>query len=989
MKKLLFGVLFLIIILLGAALIAPSFIDWNGYKTRAVKEIKTQTGLDLVLAGDVNFAILPFPKLVAESVTINSPHQEKYDQVASFDNLSVAVKLVPLLQGQVKVESVTITRPIISVEKLQNGTLSFQTEQLKSKDTAQNNNAQIALPDISLENITIKDGELMYFDHASKSETKLQNINTDVSALSLLGPYKAKGSFFFSGNALNFDIKTDRFNPETNLITPDATIAFQPSGTKARYNGVLSIGDNISLQGQAELSIPDLAEFVSGEGQGKSFDIKGLITADSKEASFKNLTIKVGEQELLGALKAQIEPLNYNISLKTKDALNLKQALGNSIPFSSAEFDLSLSGNEKNFEFSTKKLIIDNSKLSVKGRANEITEKRAKVELDVSIDKINLDKITDQSTSASSLSQKSSPKEILKMAALPIDLGLNISADSIIFDKQEIKGLNFTAQFSENMLNIQGLSIESAPGEKLKLTSKIQSLDKDPAIVSYIDLTTSNLSNTLKKLSIESPELPQGLKSINLKTKLNGSLDRLDVTANINALDAEIIAKGKLNSPLESASIQNLVLQIKHSNMAKAVEAFTNIPISDKNLSKPLDFYTEIDQKGKTYNLTNIKGDLSGTSIEGDLSINLALSKPNIKGDLEFGKLALTALAEKKKATSKERWSKDPIDVTGMHAANVDIKLKAASINYGGWPLQNPNLHIKLKDGNLDITDLNAKIFGGSINANIKAQTNAEPRQPIYFESISSFKNADIGKLAKSLIGTQLVKLSGTGDVDINVKSSGASVAALIYDLSGRGSVNGKDIILEGVDVTRFARALSDESKLGDSITSLWKASTQGGRSEFHMLDGNFTIKEGIVSLNAINLDGEQSALETNGTIDLPKWYLNTKHKITVKGTEENPSDVPPFEMTFKGSLDNPTQTFGKGLLEDYLNRKIKRKFNKLLSDKFGVPVPSNDNKPQTEEQSGDESAPAQEEQPQEEAPQSIEDAAEEAIKDVLKGLLR
>ncbi len=979
MKKILAGLLLITIILIAGATIAPSFIDWNAYKSQAAQEVKKHTDLDMVMNGDLNFSIFPTPRFVAEAVSIKAPIQKKYNEIVSFDRLEVTVKLAPLLKGQINIASITITRPNISIEKLEDGTINAQTEKLSKKSEAKVEATPPPALDIALDNITIKDATFLFFDHATKTETRLQNINADLAAKTLQGPFEAQGSLFISGNSINFDIKTDAYDANTGLITPNVKLTLQPSGLSAQYNGVISTGDELSLQGQTEVSVTDLSTLIPGAQKGNSFSMKGLLTANANQASFKNLKIMLDDQEIMGAFKTQISPLEYSISLKSADPLNLRSVLGDASPYKIAAFDVAIKGNEEKFEFSAPSLKLDGSIFKMNGNVSALNQKRTSVSTNISVDTLNLDDLMPAQQSNSADSSKTSPKEALKRLILPFDLNLKFDAATLLFDKKQVKGLQLDAVFTENAVTLKNLSIEDAIGTKLKMNSEIKALNGEPQISTYIDLTSQDIKAALTALDIDAQSLPSNLSTLSVKTKLDGVLDTLNITSNIKALGAEIIAKGKVMNATQKAALENLILQIKHNSMAKALENISGISISDKNLQSSVDFYAKINQKDQTYTLSEIKGDLSGISVTGNLKLNIGGKVPNIKGDLEFGKLTLTALAEKKQASSSERWSKEPIDVSGLHAANADINLKAASINYGGWPLEKPSLQIKLRDGNLDITDLKAQIFGGTISSTIKAQTNEQPRQPIYFESASSFSNVDIGKLAKSLIGTQIVKLSGAGDVTMNIKSSGASIAALIYDLSGDGKVDGKNIMLQGVDVTKFVRALSDNSKPGDTLTGIWKGTTGGGNTQFDTLDGGFVIKEGVVFLNAINLYGKQAQIETNGTLSLPKWTLDTKHKLIVKGTDETPSDVPPFEISFKGSLDNPTQTFGQGLLNDYLNRKIQRKFNKILSEKLGVPMPSNDN---VQNASPDQNK-------EEQKPKSVEDAAEEAIKGVLKGLLR
>lgn len=975
MKKIFIGLLIVSFLIISSILIVPSFIDWNQYKQKAIDELQNQTGLQLVINGDLKFSILPSPQFSVEKVGIQADKPEKYKNILEFERLNVAVELMPLLQGVINIGSITIKSPSIFIEKYEDGTLNLDTQKISSQDKGEAE--QVGnLPDISLDNIEVKEAKISYYDHNAQSEQIVQNINADLAARSIFGPYKAQGSLFYDGHSINFDISTNVFDQNTGLITPQIEALIQPLGIELKYNGVLSLNDDLSVQGQTELALPDLTKLSDIFKSQTPFTAKGLLTADSNEVSFKNLKLFLGQQEIAGAFKAKLDPFQYELEIKTQDTLNLSKSMGNEIPFKTTDFDINFKGNDKKLEISAQKLNVDETKLKLSGSLDKLNQKRPVANLSITSQKIIVDDLAQQNGNGSS--NATSIEDIIKNLSLPMDVNLNVQAKSLIYDGKEIRDLSLQTELTEDAIRIKNFNISNALGVQISSNATLTSLKTKPVVDSYMSIQTKNIKEFMTAFEFDASTLPSGLKSVDLKTKLVGSLNSLNMTSNMNAFGANILTKGVIKNALAEPSISGIEFQIKHKNMAQIIENITEIPVSDKNLRKPLDLYTKIDQEGSVFKLNDIKGDLSGTSVNGTLSLNTASKIPTVKGSLEFGNLKLAALADKKQSSSKERWSKESIDVTGLHSANVDIDLKANTINYGSWPLTKPEMKIVLREGNLDIKDLRAKIYGGSINAQINVQTDPKPRQPLYFESKSSFKNADIGQLAESLIGTQLVKLSGTGNVEMDIKSSGASVAALIYDLGGEGNVDAKDIILEGVDVNRFVRALSNDSKPGDTLTGLWKGTTAGGSTKFDTLQGDIKIEEGVVSLSQMNLDGTQTRIETDGKINLPEWTLETKHKMSVKSTEGSSSDVPPFEMSFKGSLDNPAQTFGKGLLEDYLDRKIKRKFNKILSDKFGVPVPSNDNKKQNAQQ-GKESS----------KPKTIEDAAEDAIKGVLDGLLR
>ncbi len=976
---------FLIISVIGA-LVAPGFIDWNAYKGQATEEVKKYTDYDLTINGDLNFTLLPFPSFSMEDATLKTPKGQKYDTLLSVKRLEVNVALIPLLKQQVQIQSIAIIDPIINIEKFKDGTFSALTDKLSSADQTKNTKTNANdTPEISLDNIRIKDGILTYYDHAAQAETKVQNINIDLSAQSLTGPYTAQGSSFFNGYALGFDLKTDAYDSKTGLITPDLTLSVAPSGIKVNYKGVISTKESASLQGQTIIEIEDVSK-LAPQSKIKQLVARGLLTADAKKIEYKNVEMKIGEQLIKGALILPLDPLSYELTLKTQGDVNLATLIGPDTPFKTARLDLNLTGDATQAKFNKTSLTLDKNEVTLNGSIQFPKEKqRAKAAINLTAKQLDLNDFTKPVTTGAANAPSVDIKQSISAFALPIDLTLSLNASKVLLQGKEINGLSASVDLTEDKFNLSDLSIKDIAGSSIKMSSGIAALQSNPAINAYVDISSPNIKALAQWFDVDVSSLPAQIQKLNLKSKLSGSLDQLDMTTNISALGGEVIAKGRVNDPLNKLTLSDLILQLKHGNMARAIETLSGTKIADKNFAKPLDFYAKVNQQGQSYSLRDIKGDLSGITVQGQLDINTGGKVPSIKGALNFGKITLNSVVAPQGAPkSQARWSKDPIDVSALHTINADILLSAQSIQYGVWPLQSPAMNLSLKDGNLVITDLKAGVYGGSIDTSMKLQTVAQPRQPIYFESTTAFQNVDMGQLTKSLIGTQLVNISGKGGVDMTLKSSGASVAALILDLSGQGTTSGSDLVLQGVDITRFARALSDESKPGDSLTQLWKGTTGGGSTAFETLTGGFAIKNGIVALNNILLDGSKASIDTNGNINLPNWTLDTKHKMTVKGTADAPSDVPPFEMAFKGSLDNPAQTFGQGLLNDYLNRKIQRKFDKLLSDKLGLPTARENNNEQPA--AGNDNSQQQQEQKK---TNPVEDIAEEAIKGILGGILR
>ncbi|PCJ02869.1 MAG: hypothetical protein COB14_01250 [Alphaproteobacteria bacterium] len=991
MKRAVFVVFSILILCLAGIMLAPSFVDFSVYKEQAVREVETRTGLTLQIDGDIEFTILPAPRFSVSDVSLRAPKGSKREHLAQFARLDVHVALAPLFKGQVSVSSVTLVKPVIALEMLESGQLNVLTEEIQAMLSPKEAKGSFsAVPAISLEKIRIKDGAFSYLDHKNGSDITIQNINMDLSAQSLLGPYQAQGSLFYDGYALNFEFESDAYDAENKILSPKIKLALQPGDLILEYGGVVNLAEEFSVQGQTSLRIENIGQTLSRygvqnvNGLNTSLETKGLLSADAIKLDYKNFDVQLGQDKASGSVRIDFAPFKYSISLKSADEVNFEAIAKDLIPFKKGSFDLVLSGDAAEMTLKKTTLKLDKHVFNVSGdyKANNKTG-RYEIGLNIKSALINYDKIAARLPKASS--SKQSVREMISSLALPVDLALDLSADKVIWQKKDISGLGVSVKFSRNAVTLSDLSVKNITGASLKASGAIKNISNASGITAYIDMKSPDIHKVAQWFSINSDEWPKNLKKANVKAKFSGAIDLMDVTANISAMGGEVIARGKVSKALEKPAIDDLVLQIKHRNMSDAVQILTGAALNDQNLNKSLDIYARVNQSGQRYSLKEIKGDLSGISVQGDIELNLGGSVPKLKGNLVFGTVNLASIMTQggKKGSSSARWSKSPIDTSALHAMNIDLALRAKKIEYGAWPLIKPSLTLDLNNGVLKISDLKAGLFGGDITFSTTVQSVVKQRQPVHFESSMSVQNADLGRLSSALLGTKLLKVSGNGDLKMNLRSAGASPAALVHDLSGQGSITGHDIVLDGIDVERFARALSEDSKTGDTILGLWKGAKQGGTSQFDTLDGDFTIKEGVAHLNKMDLDGTNTAIQTRGAINLPNWTLATKHKIIVKGIDGAPSDVPPFEISFNGSLDNPAQTFGQGLLQDYLNRKIQRKLNKFLSDKLGLP--SNDNNPPT---GAPQNAPDNANAPKPKN-MDIEDAAEDAIRGILEGLLR
>lgn len=967
----------------------PFFIDVNSYKDVAISTIKGKTGLDIQIEGEVRAAVFPVPHLSVSDIYLD----HEGDKLFSAKEIDVSVNLPELIGGVVSVSSISIVEPVLKLEKKEDGSfnlpiLKAQEDNEKGEGNEGNSNHSNFTQQISLDAIHIKNGTLVYADKKEKHQKVIDDINAKLSAQSLLGPYTMDGGFSYDESKIKSQIKTEIYDTKEKSIALVVNVVAENYQIETQFSGAVDLSETTpKAQGHVKINFQNISILSPDYIKENALIAEALLTSEGDLISMKDTQINLGENTVEGSFQLNTKTQNVSASVKTNKPLELKTLLKEEWPYRTIGADISVTGGIGKLHIQRANIDLDETHVKIDGTYTA-SGKATKPYVDLNIHATQLDADT-LFKAKNTTSANAGHAGGVTSQTVPVNGKLNISIDDLLYAGKKVEGVKASVSAHDDKLVVHDATIKNYQNSSATLKGEVNNIRTLDDIKIYADIKTQDAKALLSSFGMDTGTVPKGLKKGRIQIKGEGSAESLSFVVNADALGAEIITKGKMRNVSTGKAISDVVVQLKHKNTARLIDTLTGSKITDRNMQKPLDIYAELNQRNNSYAVTAIKGRVAGTSVEGAMDINLSKSKPSVEAKLDLGNFNMSSIVSDKavkpgsaKPKSGRKWSKEIIDTKMLRALNFDIQLSAKEINYGEWPLRKVKLDTSLQNGTLKIKQLNAQVFGGNIDMSAQVQSSAEDRKPVHFKNETTFKNVDIGKLSSSLIGSDIVKISGRGDMKMNLSSAGASPAALVHDLSGAGEITGNNLVLDGVDVPRFAKALSYDSKPGDTILGLWKGVRKGGQTEFNTLEGDFTIQQGIVRVNKMNLDGDKAAINTVGVVNLPKWTVSTKHQMIVKGTEDNPSDIPPFEVSVSGSLDNPAQTFGQGALQNYLNRKIQRKLDKLLKDKLGLPTAENDNKKNAQENPDDANSSTNE------APK-VEDIAEEAIKGILSDLLR
>ena len=257
MKKFGIGVIVLLVLLLGGALVVPGFINWNEYKSQIELTASKLSDRDVVINGNISLSILPSPSFSAKDVSVSNVEDGQAKNFISLKSVDVNVAFFPLLRWQIKVKKFILVEPIVAIEIDKNGrgNWEFGTGQTNTDD-------QNSSTELSFEQFQIENGQISFQNLATDQLELVRMINASVIIDSLQGPFEVKGKARYKNLPLSMDlvlgtIRQGRKIPiklDLGLIDDDVRIKFS--------GGLMLDENNPQATGKINLETDDMSDLI-------------------------------------------------------------------------------------------------------------------------------------------------------------------------------------------------------------------------------------------------------------------------------------------------------------------------------------------------------------------------------------------------------------------------------------------------------------------------------------------------------------------------------------------------------------------------------------------------------------------------------------------------------------------------------------------------------------------------------------------------------
>lgn len=201
----------IIVTALGLLLAAPYIVDWNAYKDVFEVQAGKIVGRPVRLEGDIDFAILPVPKIYLRGVRVADDFGNFERPFAEAEGFNMVLSLPALISGTVQAKSLELDQPIFRFVVDEFGEGNWQSIGPYEYDLP------VVMSNLVLENVRIRDGALELRQGRHASASRIDRIHGTFTADNLTGPFRFEGKSAIGGLDREIFISAGKIQADTSL----------------------------------------------------------------------------------------------------------------------------------------------------------------------------------------------------------------------------------------------------------------------------------------------------------------------------------------------------------------------------------------------------------------------------------------------------------------------------------------------------------------------------------------------------------------------------------------------------------------------------------------------------------------------------------------------------------------------------------------------------------------------------------------------------
>jgi hypothetical protein len=267
------------ILIMGGAFVIPWFIDWNAYKSRMEQMAAEALGIEVEIAGDMEFTLLPQPRLHFENARLGPADAP----VGAARLVEADFSLMDFLRDRFTVTQLRLTEPELNLVIGEDGEL--QTPIALAQDPTVSN--------VSIANARFDDGTLRLTDMRSGEGWEAQGFTGDMQLTAIRGPFALEGQASHEGTRYAVRVGTSTINADGDMQV-NGFVRPLDGRFSVAVDGLVETGDIPKLTGALTYRQAPLTQ---GDAAVGALVLSSPLTADTNSIRLEEFTLLPDENQ--------------------------------------------------------------------------------------------------------------------------------------------------------------------------------------------------------------------------------------------------------------------------------------------------------------------------------------------------------------------------------------------------------------------------------------------------------------------------------------------------------------------------------------------------------------------------------------------------------------------------------------------------------------------------------------------------------------------
>ncbi|WP_300035885.1 AsmA family protein [uncultured Roseobacter sp.] len=307
--KWVFRILALVVVLAIILVVSVMFLPADRIARIATDQLRTVTGRDVSINGDVALTFWPVLGVRAAGLEVGNADWSEQGPMLQAANAAIGVDAASLLRGEIRITNIEAESPTIRLEQKRDGRASWQFTDAsgEAQIETETSPAREARP-ISIERVSIKDAQLIY-DAEGSDIVSYAGVDLTLDWPERLGPADIRATLRPAGTPVEVEAVVDGFAGFITGNVQNVTLSVKAGPGTMSLDGRASTAGEVA--GQLAMNTADTSAFLQSLGLpgvdlpaklGRSIDLSTALTLTAdRQLSLRDLVVDLGGNRLTGA----------------------------------------------------------------------------------------------------------------------------------------------------------------------------------------------------------------------------------------------------------------------------------------------------------------------------------------------------------------------------------------------------------------------------------------------------------------------------------------------------------------------------------------------------------------------------------------------------------------------------------------------------------------------------------------------------------------